>query len=124
VALDWLFPYPLLPSQVQQFCQLWPMREAKRWCFDLDNTLVTHPTVVGEYASCRPIPHMIQVRRGEPERWVTDDRDGSCSRVAAGAGSPARAHAASGHGDCEVLTGSRRAQSLARTHACLWLRVP
>lgn len=50
------------PEQVEEFARMWPTRAAKRWCFDLDNTLVTHPSVAGDYTSCRPIPHMIQVR--------------------------------------------------------------
>eukprot|EP00959_Pyramimonas_sp_CCMP1952_P026624 558510-Pyramimonas_sp.AAC.1 len=49
------------PSQVEEFCATWPRQPAKRWCFDLDNTLVTHPTVVGDYSTCKPIPHMIKV---------------------------------------------------------------
>ena len=56
------------PEQVEGFARAWPTRASKRWCFDLDNTLVTHPTVAGDYASCRPIPHMIQVRRRESDR--------------------------------------------------------
>jgi hypothetical protein len=47
---------------VEEFCATWPHQEAKRWCFDLDNTLVTHPTVAGDYSTCEPIPHMVKVR--------------------------------------------------------------
>ena len=32
-----------------------------RICFDLDNTLVTYPTVPGDYTSVKPIPNMIQL---------------------------------------------------------------
>eukprot|EP00959_Pyramimonas_sp_CCMP1952_P117777 2462238-Pyramimonas_sp.AAC.1 len=48
------------PPQVEEFCATWPRQLARRWCFDLDNTLVTHPTVAGDYSTCKPIPHMIQ----------------------------------------------------------------
>eukprot|EP00242_Pyramimonas_sp_CCMP2087_P001077 CAMPEP_0198228712 /NCGR_PEP_ID=MMETSP1445-20131203/113742_1 /TAXON_ID=36898 /ORGANISM="Pyramimonas sp., Strain CCMP2087" /LENGTH=419 /DNA_ID=CAMNT_0043909131 /DNA_START=99 /DNA_END=1355 /DNA_ORIENTATION=- len=51
------------PLQVEEFCATWPHQEAKRWCFDLDNTLVTHPTVAGDYSTCEPIPHMVKVVR-------------------------------------------------------------
>ena len=32
-----------------------------RICFDLDNTLVTYPTVPGDYSSVKPIPEMIKL---------------------------------------------------------------
>jgi capsule biosynthesis phosphatase len=34
-----------------------------RICFDLDNTLVTYPTVPGDYSTVRPIERMIQLAR-------------------------------------------------------------
>jgi capsule biosynthesis phosphatase len=35
----------------------------KRFCFDIDNTLVTAPLTKGDYSSCQPIPHMVQYVR-------------------------------------------------------------
>jgi capsule biosynthesis phosphatase len=34
-----------------------------RICFDLDNTLVTYPTIPGDYSTVRPIKHMIDLLR-------------------------------------------------------------
>ena len=56
------------PMQVRMFCHNYPRRSAmtnaltiepKRYCFDLDNTLVTFPTVLGDYSTCMPIPKNI-----------------------------------------------------------------
>ena len=52
------------PLQVRMFCHNYPRRSAmtnaltiapKRYCFDLDNTLVTFPLVPGDYSTCAPI---------------------------------------------------------------------
>ena len=37
--------------------------QSNRYCFDLDNTLVTHPRVAGDYGTVRPIPHAIEFLR-------------------------------------------------------------
>ena len=56
------------PLQVRMFCHNYPRRSAmtnaltivpKRYCFDLDNTLVTFPLVPGDYSTCEPIPKNI-----------------------------------------------------------------
>lgn len=47
------------PEQLQDYCvKTKPL--PKRICFDLDNTLVTKPTVAGDYSTCEPIPKMIK----------------------------------------------------------------
>lgn len=33
----------------------------RRFCFDLDSTLVTPPTIKGDYSSCLPIPKNIKL---------------------------------------------------------------
>ena len=40
-----------------------PMIENKRICFDLDNTLVTYPTINGDYKTVKPIDHNIELLR-------------------------------------------------------------
>jgi capsule biosynthesis phosphatase len=40
-----------------------PSSSPLRICFDLDNTLVTHPTKTGDYTTTKPIPHMVQLVR-------------------------------------------------------------
>lgn len=35
------------------------MLAPKRYCFDLDNTLVTYPMKTGDYTSCEPIQRNI-----------------------------------------------------------------
>ena len=37
--------------------------QGQRYCFDLDNTLVTHPRVAGDYSTVQPIPHAIAFLR-------------------------------------------------------------
>lgn len=59
------------PLQVRLFCNNYPkysidMREKikpKRFCFDLDNTLVSYPKEAGEYSSCLPIEENIKLVR-------------------------------------------------------------
>jgi len=55
------------PAQVKQFCTSIPKRISEkglirsyRFVFDLDNTLVTHPIVPGDYTSCKPIKRNIE----------------------------------------------------------------
>jgi capsule biosynthesis phosphatase len=44
------------PEQVQSFCLLNQEKtKPKRFCFDLDNTLVTYPVIDGDYTSVLPI---------------------------------------------------------------------
>ena len=52
------------PTQLQTFISsnAWS-GDTKRFCFDLDNTLVTQPLNAGDYTSCRPIVHMVQYLR-------------------------------------------------------------
>ena len=48
------------PSQLRTFIVSSKRQIVKRFCFDLDNTLVTSPSIHGDYASCRPIESVIQ----------------------------------------------------------------
>jgi capsule biosynthesis phosphatase len=50
------------PNQVKEFCrktQINKHSEQRRYCFDLDNTLVTYPKVEGDYRTVEPIPEVI-----------------------------------------------------------------
>lgn len=47
------------PSQVQRFIAVEHGVHKKRFCFDLDGTLVTAPKVPGDYASCEPIERIV-----------------------------------------------------------------
>jgi NDP-sugar pyrophosphorylase family protein len=56
------------PLQLRAFCNDVPRQDARdgqikitprRFCFDLDNTLVTFPRVAGDYSTVEPIPYMI-----------------------------------------------------------------
>jgi len=48
------------PAQLQNFIiSKSDCGESKRFCFDLDNTLVTSPILPGDYKSCQPISHVI-----------------------------------------------------------------
>jgi len=58
------------PLQVRLFCNNFPRYEAlhlnerikpKRFCFDLDNTLVTFPKIEGDYSSVEPIENNINM---------------------------------------------------------------
>lgn len=60
------------PLQLRAFCNDFPRRNAttgqvvvkpRRYCFDLDNTLVTFPTVQGDYSTVQPITYMIEYVR-------------------------------------------------------------
>ena len=60
------------PLQLRAFCNAVPRSNAyngevlikpRRYCFDLDNTLVTFPRVPGDYTSVEPIPYMIDFLR-------------------------------------------------------------
>lgn len=50
------------PQQIIEFAKSFPI-EKKRFVFDLDNTLVTYPTIVGDYSSVKPIPKTINYLR-------------------------------------------------------------
>lgn len=48
------------PEQLKAFIDLGAASQPrKRFCFDLDNTLVTSPTVSGDYTTCKPISRVI-----------------------------------------------------------------
>lgn len=50
------------PNQVKEFCrkmQIEQPGDQKRYCFDLDNTLVTYPKVANDYSTVEPIPNVI-----------------------------------------------------------------
>jgi capsule biosynthesis phosphatase len=50
------------PQQIIEFAKSHP-KEKKRFVFDLDNTLVTFPTVKGDYTTAKPIPKTINYLR-------------------------------------------------------------
>lgn len=50
------------PQQIIEFSKYYPT-EPKRFVFDLDNTLVTFPTIAGDYTSVKPIPKTINYLR-------------------------------------------------------------
>ena len=47
------------PSQLKLFCEMNSSKNKKRFCFDLDSTLVTKPTIEGDYSSVKPIQRNI-----------------------------------------------------------------
>lgn len=47
------------PMQLKIFCENYPAQTLRRFCFDLDNTLVTKPRVEGDYTTCEPIERNI-----------------------------------------------------------------
>ena len=59
------------PLQIRAFCNSLPRRDIsgkvrirpRRYCFYLDNTLVTFPRVAGDYSTVEPIPSMIEFLR-------------------------------------------------------------
>ncbi len=58
------------PEQVIEFCKT--EREGpKRFCFDLDNTLVTAPRTPGDYSTVEPMQETIAYLRGLKERGHT-----------------------------------------------------
>jgi len=60
------FPSPILHigslSELNSYQNLLQKR-TMRICFDLDNTLVTHPVIPGDYKTVKPIPNMINLLR-------------------------------------------------------------
>jgi len=50
------------PQQIIEFAKSYPT-EKKRFVFDLDNTLVTFPTIAGDYTSVKPISKTINYLR-------------------------------------------------------------
>ena len=50
------------PQQIIEFSKSYPT-ENKRFVFDLDNTLVTYPTIPGDYSSVKPISKTINYLR-------------------------------------------------------------
>jgi len=55
------------PNQLLKF----KIRNTLRYVFDLDNTLVTYPTVHGDYSSVKPIPKMINLLKKLKEEGHT-----------------------------------------------------
>ena len=59
------------PMQLRACCNDFPRRDVhgkvvvppRRFCFDLDNTLVTFPRVPGDYTTCEPIQYMVEFLR-------------------------------------------------------------
>jgi len=51
------------PMQLKIFCENYPTPAKRRFCFDLDNTLVTKPRVDGDYTTCDPIERNINFLR-------------------------------------------------------------
>lgn len=52
------------PSQLREFItSKGTETERRRFCFDLDNTLVTSPLVPGDYTTCRPISRVVDYVR-------------------------------------------------------------
>ena len=47
------------PLQLQWFASYSKTDKPRRLCFDIDNTLVTYPTVKGDYTTVKPIPSTI-----------------------------------------------------------------
>jgi len=47
------------PIQLKSYCESNKPKTPKRFCFDLDNTLVTYPKIPGDYASVEPIKKTI-----------------------------------------------------------------
>jgi capsule biosynthesis phosphatase len=51
------------PIQLKSYCESNKPKAPKRFCFDLDNTLVTYPRIPGDYASVEPIKKTIEYLR-------------------------------------------------------------
>ncbi len=68
IKLNWAdFTVLGTPAQLKEFITSKAVIQeavSKRFCFDLDNTLVTGPTITGDYTSCEPILHTIKYVRG------------------------------------------------------------
>lgn len=58
------------PKQIIKFSKDFKI-EPLRFCFDLDNTLVTHPTIKNDYSSVEPIPETINYLRKLKEKGHT-----------------------------------------------------
>jgi len=48
------------PLQLKIYCESNVVKEPKRFCFDLDNTLVTYPKISGDYSSVEPLHKNIE----------------------------------------------------------------
>ena len=52
------------PYQVKLFAsERVEMSQKKRFCFDIDNTILSYPEVIGDYSTCKPIEHNIEILR-------------------------------------------------------------
>lgn len=52
------------PYQVKLFSSERASRaEKKRFCFDIDNTILSYPEIIGDYSTCKPIEHNIEILR-------------------------------------------------------------
>ena len=49
------------PLLIKIFCESYTKYDKLRFCFDLDNTLVSYPTIVGDYTSVLPIKRNIEI---------------------------------------------------------------
>ena len=49
------------PNQLQNFCKNFKIKNKQRFCFDLDNTLVTFPKVRNDYSTVEPIYENIEI---------------------------------------------------------------
>ena len=58
------------PEQIIQFSKSYEIPK-KRFCFDLDNTLVTYPKIEGDYRSVEPIPDTINYLKKLKEKGHT-----------------------------------------------------
>jgi capsule biosynthesis phosphatase len=48
------------PLQLKIYCEINVVKEPKRFCFDLDNTLVTYPKISGDYSTVEPLHKNIE----------------------------------------------------------------
>lgn len=56
------------PKQLKTYSSNWENTEQKRFCFDLDGTLVSFPKIPGDYSSVEPIVEKIEFLRRLKER--------------------------------------------------------
>lgn len=47
------------PLQLKSYCYFDGSIEVKRFCFDIDNTLLTYPEIPGDYNTCKPITQTV-----------------------------------------------------------------
>ena len=59
------------PWQVQRHLESGPPSEGMRLCFDLDNTLLTPPSVPGDYSTTRPIGRTVEFLRAAKRQGHT-----------------------------------------------------